>query len=90
MMTRCVPVTGFAHYVLFYAAARKSLEALAGDRSLSGAREDTYYGHLVLRLMGCLVLFYTSRVICKGRLTMEEIIFSLKHSWRFVDLEVLE
>ena len=29
--------------------------------------------------MGCLVLLYTSRVISKGRLTMEEIIFSLKH-----------
>jgi hypothetical protein len=52
--------------------------------------EDAYYGHLVLRLMGCLVLFYTSRVICKGRLTMEEIIFSLKHYWRFVDCEALE
>jgi hypothetical protein len=52
--------------------------------------EDAYYGHLVLRLMGCLVLFYTSRVICKGRLTMEEIIFSLKHYWRFVDCEPLE
>jgi hypothetical protein len=25
--------------------------------------EDAYYGHLVLRLMGCLV-FYTSWVIC--------------------------
>jgi hypothetical protein len=47
--------------------------------------EDAYYGHLVLRLMGCLVLFYTSRVICKGRLTMDEISFSLKHYWRFVD-----
>jgi len=44
----------------------------------------------VLRLMGCLVLFYTSRIICKGRLTMEEIIFSLKHYWRFVDSEALE
>ena len=33
---------------------------------------------------------YTSRVICKGRLTMEEIIFSLKHYWRFVDCEALE
>jgi hypothetical protein len=52
--------------------------------------EDAYYGHLVLRLIGCLVLFYTSRVVCKGRLTMEEIIFSLKHYWRFVDCEVLE
>jgi hypothetical protein len=52
--------------------------------------EDAYYGHLVLRLMGYLVLFYTSRVICKGRLTMDEIIFSLKHYWRFVDCEALE
>jgi hypothetical protein len=52
--------------------------------------EDAYYGHLVLRLIGCLVLFYTSRVICKGRMTMEEIIFSLKHYWRFVDCEALE
>ena len=52
--------------------------------------EDAYYGHLVLRLMGCLVLFYASRVICKGRLTMEEIIFSLKHYWRFVDSKALE
>ena len=52
--------------------------------------EDAYYGHLVLRLIRCLVLFDTSRVICKGRLTMEEIIFSLKHYWRFVDCEVLE
>jgi hypothetical protein len=40
--------------------------------------------------MGCFGLFYTSRVICKGRLTMEEIIFSLKHYWRFVDCEALE
>jgi DDE superfamily endonuclease len=53
-------------------------------------REDAYYGHLVLRLMGCLVLFYASRVVCKGQLTMEEIIFSLKHYWRFVDCEALE
>ena len=60
------------------------------DRALSLPNEDAYYGHLVLRLMGCFVLFYTSRVICKGRLTMEEIIFSLKHYWRFVDSEALE
>jgi hypothetical protein len=52
--------------------------------------EDAYYGHLVLRLMGCLLLFHTSWVICKGRLTMEQIIFSLKHYWRFVDCEALE
>jgi len=48
------------------------------------------YAHLVLRLMGSFILFYTARVICQGRLTMEEIIFSLKHYWRFVDMEALE
>jgi hypothetical protein len=57
---------------------------------LSETNTIGYYGHLVLRLMGCFVLFYTSRVVCKGRLTMEEIIFSLKHYWRFVDSEPLE
>jgi hypothetical protein len=40
--------------------------------------------------MGSFILFYTARVICQGRLTMEAIIFSLKHYWRFVDLEALE
>ena len=52
--------------------------------------EGAYYGHLVLRLMGYLVLFYASRVLCKGRMMMGEIIFSLKHYWRFVDSEALE
>ena len=52
--------------------------------------EEAYYGPLVLRLMGCFVLCYPSRVLCKGRLTMEESIFSLTHSWRFVDCEALE
>ena len=51
--------------------------------------EEAYYGHLVLRLMGCLVLFYTSRIICKGRLTLEEILFSLKHYWRSIDSAAL-
>jgi hypothetical protein len=40
--------------------------------------------------MGSFLLFYTSRVICKGGITMEEIVFSLKHYWRFVDSEALE
>jgi hypothetical protein len=44
----------------------------------------------VLRLMGSFILFYTSRVICKGGITMEEIVFSLKHYWRFVGSEALE
>ena len=68
----------------------RTLKHLLATEACQVHNEDAYYGHLVLRLMGCLVLFYTSRVICKGRLTMEEIIFSLKHYWRFVDCEALE
>jgi hypothetical protein len=68
----------------------RTLKHLLATGACQVHSEDAYYGHLVLRLMGCLVLFYTSRVICKGRLTMEEIIFSLKHCWRFVDSEPLE
>jgi hypothetical protein len=68
----------------------RTLKHLLATGACQVQSEDTYYGHLVLRLMGCVVLFYTSRVICKGRLTMEEIIFSLKHYWRFVDCEALE
>ena len=65
------------------------LKHLVATESCQAHGEDAYYGHLVLRLMGSFVLFYTSRVVCKGRLTMEEIIFSLKPYWRFVDLEPL-
>jgi hypothetical protein len=65
------------------------LKHLLATESCQAHSEDVYYGHLVLRLMASFVLFYTSRVVCKGHLTMEEIIFSLKHYWRFVDLEPL-
>ena len=68
----------------------RTLKHLLATESCQVRSEDAYYGHLVLRLMGSFILFYTSRVVCKGRLTMEEIIFSLKHYWRFVDLEALE
>ncbi len=68
----------------------RTLKHLLATGACQVHNEDAYYGHLVLRLMGCLVLFYTSRIICKGRLTMEEIIFSLKHYWRFVDSKALE
>jgi hypothetical protein len=68
----------------------RTLKHLVATGACQVQSEDAYYGHLVLRLMGCFVLLYTSRVVCKGRLTMEEIIFSLKHYWRFVDSEPLE
>jgi hypothetical protein len=68
----------------------RTLKHLLATAACQVHSEDAYYGHLVIRLMGCLVLFYTSRILCKGRKTMEEIIFSLKHYWRFVDSEALE
>ena len=68
----------------------RTLKHLLATEACQVHSEDAYYGHLVLRLMASFTLFYTSRVICKGRLTMEEIIFSLKHYWRFVDAEALE
>ncbi len=68
----------------------RTLKHLLATEACQVRSEDAYYGHLVLRLMGSFILFYTSRVICKGQLTMEEIIFRLKHYWRFVDLEPLE
>jgi hypothetical protein len=68
----------------------RTLKHLLATGACQVHSEEAYYGHLVIRLMGCLVLFYTSRIICKGRITMEEIIFSLKHYWRFVDCEALE
>jgi hypothetical protein len=68
----------------------RTLKHLLATGACQVRSDDAYYGHLVLRLMGCFVLLYTSRVICKGRMTMEEIIFSLKRYWRFVDSEPLE
>jgi hypothetical protein len=68
----------------------RTLKHLLATGACQVHSEEAYYGHLVLRLMGCFVLFYTSRVVCKGQLTMEEILFSLKHYWRFVDCETLE
>jgi len=67
----------------------RTLKHLLGTEVCQVHTEDAYYGHLVLRLMGSLVLFSTSRVLCKGCLTMEEILCSLQHSWHLVDLEAL-
>jgi hypothetical protein len=68
----------------------RTLKHLLATESCQVHSEDAYYGRLVVRVMGCFVLFYPSRVICKGQVTMEAIIVSLKHYWRFVDSAALE
>jgi hypothetical protein len=43
-----------------------------------------------LRLFAALVLLYTARILCKGRVTKAEIVFSVKHHWRFLTSKGLE
>ena len=52
--------------------------------------EDAYDGHLVWRLLAGLVLLYTARFRLQGRVTMEEMVLSRKHHWRFLTSEPLE
>jgi hypothetical protein len=66
------------------------LKHLLATEACQARSEDAYYGHFVLRLMAGFVLFYTSRVIFKGHVTMEEIVFTLKHYWMMVDYEPFE
>jgi len=66
------------------------LKHLLAAEACQARSEDAYYGHLVLRLMAGFVLFYTSRVIFKGHVTMEEMVFTLKHNWMTVQYEPFE
>lgn len=68
----------------------RTLKSLLATDACQVRSEDAYYGHLVLRLIASFVLHYTSRVIFKGRVTMEEMIFNLKHHWSSVDCQELE
>jgi hypothetical protein len=68
----------------------RTLKHLLAAEACQVHTEDAYYGHLVLRLLAGLVLLYTARCRLKGRVTMEEIVFSLKHHWRFLSSEPLE
>lgn len=68
----------------------RTLKHLLATEACQVHREDAYYGHLVLRLMAGFVLFYTSHVIFKGQVSMEEMVFTLKHYWAAVDFEPLE
>jgi hypothetical protein len=66
------------------------LKHLLAAEACQARSEDAYYGHFVLRLIAGLTLFYTSRFIFKGQVTMEEIVFTLKHYWMTVNYEPFE
>jgi hypothetical protein len=63
------------------------LKHLLATEACQAHTEDAYYGHFVLRLIAGFTLFYTSRFVFKGHVTMEEIVFTLKHYWMTVDYE---
>jgi len=68
----------------------RTLKHLLATEACQVQGEDAYYGHLVWRLLAGLVLLYTARRLLKGRVTMEEIVFSLTHHWRFLTSKDLE
>jgi hypothetical protein len=68
----------------------RTLKHLLATAACQVQSEDAYCGHLVLRLRAGLVLLYTARVVCKGQLTMEALLFRLNHCWRFLDSEMLD
>ena len=68
----------------------RTLKSLLATDACQGRNENAYYGHLVLRLIASFVLHYTSRMLFKGRVSMDEMIFNVKHHWSSVDCEPLE
>lgn len=68
----------------------RTLKSLLATDACQVRSEHAYYGHLVLRLMASFILHYTSRVLFKGQMSMEEMIFNVKHHWSSVNCEDLE
>lgn len=68
----------------------RMMKHLLATEACQARSEDAYYGHFVLRLIAGFALFYTSRFIFKGQVTMEEIVFTLKHHWMMVNYEPFE
>jgi hypothetical protein len=68
----------------------RTLKHLWATEACQVQGEDAYYGHLVLRLLAGVVVLYPARRLFKGRVTMEELVFSLKHHWRFLTSKDLE
>jgi hypothetical protein len=68
----------------------RTLKHLLATDACQVHNEDAYYGHLGLRLIACFVLYYTSRVIFKGHVTMDEMVFNVKHHWSSVNCQQLE
>jgi len=58
----------------------RTLKHLLATEACQVQGEDAYYRQLVLRLLAGLVLLDTACVLCRGRVTMEVIVFS-RNPW---------
>ncbi len=56
-----------------------TLKHLLAPEACQVPTQGAYFGHLVLSLLAGLALLYMARVLLKGCVMMEEILFSLKH-----------
>jgi hypothetical protein len=72
-VTRLMQAWNQRHWI---AQMFRLLKHLLAAEACQARTEDAYYGHVVLRLMAGFVLCSTSRVIFKGHVTMEEIVFT--------------
>ena len=86
-MTRLIHAWNQRHWIEHMC---RLLKHLLAAEACQVRTEDADYGHFVLRLIAGLSLFYTSRFIFKGQVTMEEMVFTLKHYWMTVDYEPFE
>ena len=86
-VTRLIQAWNQRYWIEYMFRIMKHLLAAEACQARS---EDAYYGHFVLRLMAGLTLFSTSRFILKGQVTMEEIVFTVKHYWMTVNYEPFE
>lgn len=85
--TRLLRLWARRHWI---AQVFRTLKHLFATDACQVHSEDAYDGHLVLRLMACFALFYTSRVLFKGQVTMDQMVFNLKHHWSSGNCQELE
>ena len=68
----------------------RTLKSLLATDACQVHHEEASYGHLVLRLIACFVLYDTSRGIFQGHVTRDEMVFNVKHHGSSVNCQPLE
>jgi hypothetical protein len=68
----------------------RTLKTLLKTDKCQFGTEEAYYGHVAMRLMALLVLGYATRRVLRGRASIEQAIFGIKHHWRMLDSEFIE